>query len=63
MSELKDKIDRVIEGIEIGLGLDECSWSAIESATRVLKLVHELGPNLVGLSEEDFEAMVLKALG
>lgn len=63
MNKMKDKIDSVIDGIGIGLGLDDCSWSAIESATNLLKLVRELGPNLVGLSEEDFEAMVLKALG
>lgn len=62
MSQMRHKLDAVIEGIEIGLGSDDCLWSAIESASRVLKLVKELGPNLVGLSEEDFESMVIKAI-
>ncbi|ARV76699.1 hypothetical protein PHABIO_68 [Pseudomonas phage Phabio] len=62
MTELKTAIDETITGIQISLGLDEAYWEPLEASIRVLNLVRDLGPNLVGLSEEDFESMLLKAI-
>lgn len=60
--ELGERLDEVITGIELGLGMDDCYWSAIEEAVRVLKVVKGLQGNIVGLSDEDFESMILKAI-
>ena len=60
---MEDKINDIISGLEIGLGLDGASWSSIESAVKILKYVRDLGPDLVGLSEDDFHGALLKVIG
>lgn len=62
MSELNEAIDETIAGIEISLGQDGTYWEPLHASIRVLNLVRDLGPNLVGLSNEDFESMLLKAI-
>ena len=62
MTDLNNVIDETIAGIENSLGLDEAYWEPLYASIRVLNLVRNLGPNLVGLSEEDFESMLLKAI-
>ncbi len=59
---MEKELDRIIEGIEIGLGIDDCSWSSIESAVRVLKVIKGLQSNVVGISDDEFEAMILEAI-
>jgi hypothetical protein len=63
MRELNDKLDSVISGVEIGLGVDDCYWSAIEAAVRVLKLVKELAASDVEMSKEDFSELLIETVG
>lgn len=62
MTDLNTAIDETIAGVEISLGLDDAYWEPLNASIRVLNFVRDLSPNLVGLSEEDFESMLLKAI-
>lgn len=62
MSELNEAIDETIAGIEVSLKKKGAHWQPLHASIRVLNLLRELGPNLVGLSNEDFECMLLKAI-
>ncbi|ABY62918.1 hypothetical protein ST201phi2-1p085 [Pseudomonas phage 201phi2-1] len=62
MKTFEEQINDLIEGIKIGYGSDDTHWGSIEATVRVLEFVRTLGPDLVGLSEEDFEGLILKAI-
>lgn len=62
MSNFKETIDDTIEGLRIGMVSNEAHWGSIEGSIRVLEFVRDLGPNLVGLDQDDFEGLVLKAI-
>lgn len=58
----KQEITKVIDDLnDIGWGggFDQTS---VEKAIAVLKTARDLGPDLVGLSEDDYEGILLKAM-
>jgi hypothetical protein len=61
MDKFKDKIDGIVEGLHI---FKPQSWQhrSQGDAKRVLMAILTLRENLVGLSQEDFERTILKAL-
>lgn len=62
MTELKTEIEKIIYGLDATISASGIDVSSINSAIRVMEWLSGLGPNLVGLSEEDFESMLLKAI-
>jgi len=55
--------EKVIEDFTLDVGLLEHYHSGvIERVDNLLALIKDIAPNLVGLSQEDFESMVIKAL-
>lgn len=63
MKLVDEEIDKVIDGLRVGLGSDECVWSAIEAATRVLEAIKELSSNLEGIRDYEFDRIILDAIG
>lgn len=58
-----NKFENLIDDLSADVGLLEHYHShLIDKVTNVLELLKELAPNLVGLSQEDYESMVIKAL-
>lgn len=62
MKTYEETIDEIIEGIEIGLGVDDCHWSSIEKAVKLLKFLRDDILELEGFTEKGMEDIIQRVL-
>lgn len=58
----ENRMNQIINGLDDALCGCGVSIAELEAAVAVIEKIKDLSPNLVGLSQEDFEGILLKAI-